>query len=66
MIKDRGVYAPSGIWPVLRATARHRQGAAALALVLESFKQRILTVAEAGDTAVACWISSTARSLRPT
>src|SRR5688572_14813205 len=37
MIKDRAIFAPSGIWPVLKAVTRHRQGAAALALVLEAF-----------------------------
>lgn len=59
MIKDRGIFAPSGIWPVLRATARHRQGAAALALVLESFKKRILSVHEAGDTArLGRWVAA--------
>jgi acyl-CoA synthetase (AMP-forming)/AMP-acid ligase II/esterase/lipase len=59
MIKDRGVYAPSGLWPVHSAYARHRQGAAALALVLESFKSRILSVHEAGDTArLGRWVAA--------
>ncbi len=59
MIKDRGIFAPSGIWPVLRETARHRQGAAALALVLETFKKRILSVHEAGDTArLGRWVAA--------
>ncbi|MGQ0486242.1 MAG: AMP-binding protein [Hyphomicrobiales bacterium] len=59
MIKDRRIFAPSGIWPVLRATARHRQGAAALALVLEAFKRRILSVHESGDTArLGRWVAA--------
>ncbi len=59
MIKDRGIFAPSGMWSGLRETARHRQGAAALALVLEAFKKRILSVHEAGDTArLGRWVTA--------
>jgi len=45
MIKDRYV-ADSGT----KGTPIHRQGAAALALVLEIFKKRIISVYEAGET----------------
>ena len=59
MIKDRGMFAPSGLWPALSKTARHHQGAAALALVLETFKQRILSVQEAGDSArLGRWVAA--------
>jgi acyl-CoA synthetase (AMP-forming)/AMP-acid ligase II/esterase/lipase len=45
MVKDRYV-ANSG----MRGASMHRQGAAALALVLEAFKKRILSVYEAGES----------------
>jgi acyl-CoA synthetase (AMP-forming)/AMP-acid ligase II/esterase/lipase len=47
MIKDRYVAATEIDSP---AAPKHRQGAAALALVLESFKKRIISVHEAGET----------------
>ena len=49
MVKDRYV-APHKKDDILRAAPRHRQGAAALACVLEIFKKRILSVYEAGET----------------
>jgi|GEM_PF-3536 len=48
MIKDRYVAAPDV--GLARDAPKHRQGAAALALVLEIFKKRILSVHEAGET----------------
>jgi acyl-CoA synthetase (AMP-forming)/AMP-acid ligase II/esterase/lipase/1-acyl-sn-glycerol-3-phosphate acyltransferase len=51
MIKDRKVVAPGQTsWFFRPPPFRHRQGAAALALMLEIFKKRILTVDAAGDT----------------
>ncbi len=52
MIKDRQIAtAPSSAFlPSQGPPSRHRQGAAALAVVLEIFKKRILSVHEAGDT----------------
>ena len=54
MIKDRRVVDHDGQFnifsPVARTTRKHHQGAAATALTLEIFKQRILSVHEAGDT----------------
>ncbi len=51
MIKDRqiAVAPPSAFLPTRGPTSAHRQGAAALAVVLEIFKKRILSVYEAGD-----------------
>jgi esterase/lipase len=51
MIKDRQIAtaAPSGFVATQGPNSAHRQGAAALALVLEIFKRRILAVHEAGD-----------------
>jgi acyl-CoA synthetase (AMP-forming)/AMP-acid ligase II/esterase/lipase len=48
MVKDRYV-APHKTDDVLRTAPKHRQGAAALACVLEIFKKRILSVYEAGE-----------------
>ncbi|MDP9139136.1 MAG: alpha/beta fold hydrolase, partial [Pseudomonadota bacterium] len=51
MIKDRNVAVEDGKPGFLHPPPfRHRQGAAALALMLEIFKQRILTVHAAGET----------------
>ncbi len=50
MIKDRHVAAESRWRPHHPPAFRHRQGAAALALVLEVFKKRILSVNAAGET----------------
>jgi len=53
MVKDRRIVDESGLAPFLpkaRAARKHRQGAAALALILELFKKRILSVSEAGET----------------
>jgi esterase/lipase len=51
MNKDRRIAAApaSAFLPNLRPQAGHRNGAAALAVVLEIFKKRILSVHEAGD-----------------
>ncbi len=49
MVKDRFV-APQKTDDMLRTAPKHRQGAAALACVLEIFKKRILSVYEAGET----------------
>ena len=52
MMKDRSIAAPphEGFWGTFRTRSGHKQGAAALAIILELFKKRILSVAEAGDT----------------
>jgi len=53
MIKDRNVIDEAGfsfLSPMGRTVRKHRRGAAALAVILEVFKQRILSVFEAGDT----------------
>ncbi len=52
MMKDRSVAAPphQGFLGSFKTRTGHRQGAAALAVVLELFKKRILSVEEAGDT----------------
>jgi len=51
MIKDRQIAAAplSGLQPSQGPPSAHRQGAAALAVILEIFKKRILSVQEAGD-----------------
>jgi esterase/lipase len=51
MIKDRqiAVAPPSGFIPSHGPTSAHRQGAAALAVVLEIFKKRIISVHDDGD-----------------
>jgi esterase/lipase len=51
MMKDRSIAAPphEGILGSFKTRSGHRQGAAALAVVLELFKKRILSVDEAGD-----------------
>ncbi len=51
MIKDRRIAAApqSALLPSLGPSSAHRQGAAALAIILEIFKKRILSVHEAGD-----------------
>lgn len=51
MIKDRQVAEATapGLLPPLQPYSAHRNGAAALAVVLEIFKKRILSVVEAGD-----------------
>lgn len=53
MMKDRGMSAPrhAGFTQLFKPAGGHRQGAAALAVVLEVFKKRILSVHEAGDLA---------------
>lgn len=53
MMKDRSIAAPpnEGFLDSFRARSGHRQGAAALAVILEVFKKRILSVEEAGDFA---------------
>ncbi|WP_119461981.1 alpha/beta fold hydrolase [Rhodospirillaceae bacterium SYSU D60014] len=53
MIKDRNVLDEaefSILSPMARTTRKHRRGAAALAVILETYKKRILSVFEAGDT----------------
>ncbi len=52
MMKDRSVAAPpaESFLASFKERTGHRQGAAALALVLEVFKKRILQVEEAGET----------------
>ncbi len=51
MMKDRSIAAPppEGFLDSFKVRNGHRQGAAALAVVLELFKKRILSVVEAGD-----------------
>jgi esterase/lipase len=51
MMKDRGMSAPKARGPfgLQRTLAGHKQGASALAVVLEIFKKRILSVDESGD-----------------
>ncbi len=49
MIKDRNVAAENGGHPLRPPAFRHRQGAAALAVVLEVFKKRILSLSAAGE-----------------
>jgi esterase/lipase len=51
MIKDRQIAAapPSAFIPTQAQSSAHHHGAAALAVVLEIFKKRILSVSEAGD-----------------
>ncbi len=51
MMKDRSISAPphANFLQSLRPRAGHHQGAAALAVVLEVFKKRILSVLEAND-----------------
>jgi esterase/lipase len=51
MIKDRQIAAapPSSFLPSKAQPSAHHQGAAALAVVLEIFKKRILSVHDAGD-----------------
>jgi esterase/lipase len=51
MIKDRQIAAapPSAFLPSKAPSSAHHQGAAALAVILEIFKKRILSVHEAGD-----------------
>lgn len=51
MMKDRSIAAPphEGLLNSFKTRSGHRQGAAALAVVLELFKKRILSVAEAGE-----------------
>lgn len=55
MIKDRKVVEDDGSLGIFSPTAnqsrKHHKGAAALALTLEMFKRRILSVHEAGETA---------------
>ncbi len=53
MVKDRQIAAAPtlGLLPSLGPSSAHRNGAAALAVVLEIFKKRILSVQEAGDSA---------------
>lgn len=54
MIKDRSVMGPTGEFEIYSPTAekkrKHHKGAAAIALTLEIFKKRILSVFEADDT----------------
>ena len=52
MIKDRNVVDEADfsiLSPLARTARKHRQGAAALAVILEIFKKRILSVLDAGD-----------------
>jgi len=55
MVKDRRVIDENGQYSVFSSSAhqrrKHHKGAAALAIMLELFKKRILTVHEAGETA---------------
>ena len=55
MIKDKRVVDDSGEYrifsPSARAYRKHHKGAAAIALMLEIFKKRILSVCDAGDAA---------------
>ena len=55
MIKDRRVIDASGQFQIYSPTAlehrKHHKGAAAIALVLEIFKKRILSIHKSGDTA---------------
>jgi esterase/lipase len=52
MMKDRSIAAPphERLRDFFKTRIGHRQGAAALAVTLELFKKRILSVEEAGDT----------------
>ena len=52
MMKDRSISAPphEGFFGSFKTRIGHKQGAAALAIILELFKKRILSVAEAGNT----------------
>ena len=51
MMKDRSIAAPphEGVFDAFKTRTGHKQGAAALAVILELYKQRILSVADAGD-----------------
>jgi esterase/lipase len=53
MMKDRSVSAPPQTYfqQIMKSQSGHHQGAAALAVILEVFKKRILSVQDAGDTA---------------
>jgi esterase/lipase len=53
MMKDRSITAPphEKFLESFKTRSGHKQGAAALAVILELFKKRILSVAEEGDTA---------------
>jgi len=55
MVKDRQVVDEAGDYSIYSPTAmsrrRHHKGATATALILELFKQRILSIHEAGETA---------------
>jgi esterase/lipase len=52
MMKDRSISAPpnTGFFQSFKTRSGHHMGASALAVVLEVFKKRILSVLEAGDT----------------
>ena len=52
MMKDRSIAAAphEGFFNSFKTRSGHKQGAAALAVILELFKKRIVSVAEAGDT----------------
>ncbi len=61
MMKDRSMSAPrhKNIMQWFSSAGSHRQGAAALAVVLEVFKKRILSVHESGDMArLERWVSA--------
>ena len=61
MMKDRSMSAPrhTNILRLFKAGGSHHQGAAALAVILEVFKKRILSVYEAGDTArLGRWVAA--------
>ena len=51
MMKDRSIAAPphESFFDTFKTRSGHKQGAAALAVILELFKKRILSVSEAGD-----------------
>ncbi len=53
MMKDRSMSAPpqTHFLQMLKSRSAHHQGAAALTVILEVFKKRILSVLESGDTA---------------
>ena len=61
MMKDRSISAPpnTGFLQSFRTRSGHHTGASALAVVLEAFKKRILSVLEAGDTArLGRWVAA--------
>ncbi len=63
MVKDRRILDERGQFSIFSSTARtrrkHHKGAAAIAIMLELFKRRILSVHEAGETArLSRWVDA--------